>query len=335
MDSPTKIALIEVGSSNIRYMVANFRDDMSFSSPERRETVPHSLDPVTPTEKSIATVNEIVERFADDGAKRNCDAFLAYGTAACRTAETIHPGKLTPALRVLKPAEEAMASWVAGFMCSPAGLHGRTTCTVIDQGSGSTEIIRATWSGTDITNVAFNSTAVGRSYLTERYLANPAEHVALTKDITAKIKEELRQANVCPGGPIYLVGGVATRIGHFVAGKSGADSYEPHAVNGLRITRDKLIQFHKTLAQIYAKDPDRARRLVDPRKGQETQAQQMLGNVPFLLLLANHLDSKGQYFISGYGARHGMAFLIKKRLILTAALASSPQKRQRSVGLAG
>lgn len=316
MSSVTRIGLVEVGSSNIRYLVADFQDDMTFI-PKKIETTDHEMHPASPEVKAIAQINRVVEAYIKDASGRGCDAFLAYGTAGCRAAQANHPGMLTPALRVLSPREEALASWVAGLICSPASLATMSTCTVIDEGSGSTEIVRATWSGKTITNVAFNSTAVGSTFLTEAYKSDPDGHIALTVDIITRIKEELKNAGVCPGEPgsIYLIGGIATRIGWLASGKSGSDEYRPEKVNGVKITRNGLIQLQKKLSSIYAENPEKARRLIDARKGRELEALRVLGSTPFLLFLANHLDSRGQYFISGYGVRHGMAFLIKRNLI--------------------
>jgi exopolyphosphatase/pppGpp-phosphohydrolase len=318
MNDTHRIGLVEVGSSTIRYLVADFDNDMSFV-PKKIETIDHDLHPSAPTEQAIVQVNRIVERCTQDARDHGCDSFLAYGTAGCRTASMLHPGALTSTLKVLSPAEEAIASWVAGFLCVRTSRDAATTCTIIDEGSGSTEIVRATWSGACITDVAFNSTAVGSIYLMDAYKTNPDGHIALIVDLISKIKDELRSAGVCPGKPgsIYLLGSVATRIGWLASGKTGADEYRPDKVNGVRVTRNGLIQLHKTLSRMHAEDPNKARRFVDVRRGREQEALRVLGSTPFLLFLASHLDARGQFFISGYGVRHGMAFLIKRGLIVT------------------
>ncbi len=316
MSNLTRIGLIEVGSSTIRYLVADFADDMSFVT-NKVETAYHNLDPTKPSERAIELLNQNVEVLVKDAATRGCDAFLAYGTAVCRAANETYPGKLTQLLKVLRPAEEAMAAWVAGFLCSPAGLGPKTTCTVIDEGNGSTEIVRATWSGKSISGVAFHSASIGRAHLAERYQSNPAGQIELSLKLTTDIKRELIRAGVFSDEPgaIYLVGGVATRIGWRLSGRSADEEYRPDEVNGVRITKDALMKFYLKLSQLYAKDPEKARLFVDTRRGREKQALEVLGSIPFLMLLANQLDTRGPYFVSGYGVRHGMAFLIKHNLL--------------------
>lgn len=309
-----QIGLVEVGSSTIRYFVAAVAPDMSFR-PHKIETVAHSLHPSKPTLEAIAEVNARVEAYLADGGQRSCDVLLAYGTAACRAADTRHPGALSPLLRVLTPAEEATAAWVAGLLCTPATPG--TNLTVVDAGSGSTEIVRASWNGRSVIDLTFHSVEIGNVALVEAFCADTKDHIPHVVTLIGQLKDELASAGIYPStsGHLYLVGGVATRTGWLLAGNSGDRPYRPEELNGARIPRDRMIALYQRLSRLYLSDPQAAQRLVDTREGGREQLLRLLSELPFLALLANYLDPRGQYLTSGFGVRHGIAFLLQRGLI--------------------
>jgi exopolyphosphatase/pppGpp-phosphohydrolase len=309
-----RIALIEVGSNTIRYLVAGFGDEIDFT-PEKIETVKHNVHPSHPTAESVDEVNAIVEEFAADARQRDTDRFLAYGTQACRTVDAKLPGKLAPLVRVLSPAEEAMASWVAGFACT--SRKPGTRCTVIDEGSGSTEIVSATWTGGAVKDLAFFSVDVGSVALLEEYKSDAKGHLPRTTQRLGEMLPSLGAAGVASGDPgaLYLVGGVATSIGWLASKKTGMQEYRPAEINGAVVTLSDLDKLYKGLARLMKTDPAAARRAVDTRRGSEDHVLKVLSSLPYLTLLSSYLQPSGTYYVSGYGVRHGMGFLIKNGLV--------------------
>jgi exopolyphosphatase/pppGpp-phosphohydrolase len=313
MSETMRIGLVEVGSNTIRYLVADWHD-MAFDR-VKIETVKHAMHPTRPSEASVVEVNRTVEAFLADAAGRDCDALLAYGTAACRTVAAQFPNALSPAIKVLTPAEEATASWVAGFACT-SRVPG-TRCTVIDEGSGSTEIVRATWNGSSLEDLAFHSAEVGSVSLLEAYKAAPREHFAHTRGLIEQMVPALVETGLSSGnaGDIFLVGGVATSIGWKASKGTGLQNYAPAEINGESATLKQLDELNRSLTMLYKKDPVAARRQVDTRPGSEDHVLRVLSSLPFLIVLASFLKPDSPFFFSGYGVRHGMAFLIQHRLI--------------------
>jgi exopolyphosphatase/pppGpp-phosphohydrolase len=313
-----RIGLIEVGSNTIRYLVADW-SDMVFDR-VKIETVKHGMHPSRPDEAAVTQVNSTVEGFLADARTRGCDDLLVYGTAVCRTVAQKFPGALSPLIRVLTPAEEAMASWVAGFACTDR-LPG-TQCTVIDQGSGSTEIVRATWNGNGFDGLAFHSVDVGSVALLEGYKRDAKGHFAQSHSLIAQMVPALDEAGLTPSeaGDLFLVGGAATSIGWQAAFGTGLQNYVPAEMNGRSATLDALQQLYTSLQKDLRKDPVTARRRVDTRPGSEDHILRVLSSFPFLIVLASYLKPGDRpFFFSGYGARHGMAFLIQHDLIKSEA----------------
>lgn len=308
-----RIGLIEVGSNTIRYLVADW-DDMAFNR-VKIETVKHAMHPSRPNEAAVAEVNQVVERFLADARGRDCEALLAYGTAACRTVAGRFPGLLSPQIKVLTPEEEAMASWVAGFACT-SRIPG-TRCTVIDQGSGSTEIVRATWTGGGFEDLAFHSADIGSVSLVEAYKANRKDHMLHTRGLIEQMVPALAETGLSAGeaGSLYLVGGVATSIGWQATKGTGLQDYVPAEVNGVSATLKELDALYQRLSTLLRTDPVAARRQVDTRPGSEDHILRILSSLPFLIVLASFLKPEGPFSFSGYGVRHGMAFLIQHGLI--------------------
>ena len=315
MFKSTRIGLVEVGSNTIRYLVADW-SDMTFNR-VKIETVKHAMHPSWPSESAVADVNRLVESFVADAAGRDCDALLAYGTAVCRTVDERFPGALSPLIKVLTPAEEAMASWVAGFACTSRAPG--TRCTIIDQGSGSTELVRATWTGSGFEGLAFHSAKIGSVSLLEAYKADRKGHIAYTRGLIERMVPDLSETGLSSGdaGTLLLVGGVATSIGWQATKGTGLQEYVPAEVNGVSATLKDLDTLHSRLSALYKTDPVMARRQVDTRPGSEDHVVRILSSLPFLIVLASFLKPEGPFFFSGYGVRHGMAFLIQHGLIST------------------
>jgi exopolyphosphatase/pppGpp-phosphohydrolase len=313
MSNSMRIGLVEVGSNTIRYLVADW-SDMSFD-PVQIETIKHGMHPSRPSEEAVAAVNKHVEAFVQDARGRDCDALLAYGTAACRAVAAQHPGRLSPLVKVLTPVEEATASWVAGFACT--SRTPGTRCTVIDEGSGSTEIVSATWNGEALEGLAFHSVPIGSVALLEAYKGDAKAHVEHTINLIRSMTPEIARAGIAEGetGDLFLLGGVATSIGWQATKGTGLQEYRPAEINGAEVTMADLDGLHQRLFRLYKKDPAAARRAVDTRRGSEDHVLRVLSSLPFLTLLSAYLAPRSRYFISGYGVRHGMAFLIQHNLV--------------------
>jgi exopolyphosphatase/pppGpp-phosphohydrolase len=314
MGDLARIGLVEVGSNTIRYIVADFSDEISFK-PITIETLKHDLHPSRPTKEAVIEINLKVSGFLEDAGKHECDHILAYGTAACRKVASEFPGLLAQQIRVLSPAEEAKAAWVAGFACT--SRQPGTRCTIIDEGSGSTEFVAATWTGKEIADFSYFSIDLGSVALLEFFKNDMKGHNERVTNSIRELIPDLTSSGVASENPgkLFLLGGVATSIGWLATKKTGMQEYRPIEINGAKLTFSELDQLHRGLHSLYRKDPVGARRFVDTRQGGEEHILKVLSSLPFLTLLASFIEQSGQYYVSGYGVRHGMAFLIRHGLL--------------------
>jgi exopolyphosphatase/pppGpp-phosphohydrolase len=314
MPNERRFGLIEVGSNNIRYLVADYSDGGQFNA-VFSDTAKHDIHPNGPSETAVVEANAAVATFIDDAQNRDCEVVLAYGTAACRTAVEQLPGVLSRSIKVLTPKEEALAGWVAGFACTP--MTDGTTCTVIDEGSGSTEIMRATWTGANFDNTCYYSTHIGSVSLLESYKESAKEHIERVRHVIASMIPVFDEVGLTPGshGKLFMIGGVATSVGWLATKGTAMQNYRPSEINGAILEMSMIDDLQYKLATAFRTDPRTARLAVDARRGSEDHILKVLSSLPFLGILASYLDPQGPYYVSGMGTRHGVGFMLWHGLI--------------------
>ena len=310
-----RIGLIEVGSRAIRLLVADF-DRFANFIPVKIDTIQHGIDPSEIEAGDVSSINEIILRLEDAISKFSCDRVVIYGTEICRRISVLWADALDGRIKVLTPREEAMAAWAAGILCED-NKRAPIECTVIDEGNASTEIATGYWNGNLIHDFKYTSLSVGSADLMDMYRADSKAYlqrlIAHLGNYRATVAESLGRST--GGGVVYLAGGVATKIGWFKVRKSLDDFYQPHRVNGARLSVSILTNVFAELSKVFKLDPDKARRLVDARAGSEDEFIRIISSAPFLAIVRNFVDNRDELKITGYGVRHGMAFLIMNELL--------------------
>jgi exopolyphosphatase/pppGpp-phosphohydrolase len=317
-----RIGLIEVGSRSIRYLVIDVRKRIQDFKLIDNGTVnynEYNIDPSRIKTSDVDKLNMFVSKFSADLRSRSCDMSCIYGTELCRSIETLYPGKLCSSVRILSTEEEAMAAWAAGFLCQDEEKD-KDVVTAIDLGNGSTEIVRAQWDGVQITDLNSTSVALGSSKLMTSYNNNnQASYMDYLEKILPPIKASIQEAGIerIHNGSVYLIGGVATKIGWLKVRKDLSDVYRPDLVNGVKVTLGVLTELFAKMDPLYRRDPQSVIKIIDPRRNSEEEAVRVLSGAPYLAALANSIHKGKEYFVSGYGVRHGMAYLLKHRLMDT------------------
>jgi exopolyphosphatase/pppGpp-phosphohydrolase len=310
-----RIGLIEVGSRAIRLLVADF-DRLSNFTPVKIDTLQHGIDPSEIEAGDVDRINEIIMRLEEAVSKFSCDRVAIYGTEICRRISSLWADALDGRIKVLTPREEAMASWAAGILCED-NKRAPIECTVIDEGNASTEIATGHWNGKLVRDFKYMSLSVGSADLMEMYRADSKAYlqrlIVQLGNYRATVAESLGGSS--GSGVVYLAGGVATKLGWFKVRKSLDDFYQPHRVNGARLSVSILTSVFAELSKMFKADPDKARRLVDARAGSEDEVVRIIASAPFLAIVRNFVDNRDELKITGYGVRHGMAFLIMNDLL--------------------
>lgn len=310
----SRIGLLEIGSRAVRFLVADFETSGTFK-PVKIETVRHGINPSQIDETNVDTINLIIETFSKKLTNYDCDRKLIYGTEICRLINKKFPKKLAAGLKVLTPSEEGKASWAAALLCE-RDKQTSQSIAVIDEGNGSTEIVFGEWSDQKITNFKAETIETGAQALMELYADSPDDYLSKLVKIIQTVKADTN--DVMPKHmdiKVYIAGGVATKIGWMSVRKGLDDHYNPARVNGVKLSVMNFIDIFKTVGKMYETNPIKAQRFVDQRRGSESETPRVISSAPYLAFLRNIFNNGTDIFITGYGVRHGIGFLMLNDLI--------------------
>lgn len=280
------------------------------------KTVRHGIDPIALRESDVQTINQLVAPMMSDLAAQKCDIECVYGTELCRAMEAQRPGELIAPLRALSTEQEAAAAWGAAFFCLDSDEETQPL-TVIDLGNGSTQVARGHWTGSKIASLKTASAPVGSSLLMNRYSQDGASFVQFAKTQVSLMKKALHQADIGQerSGLLYLAGGVATKIGWLNVRRDADEFYKPERVNGVAVRQKVLDESFAIMHGEYVRNPANVVSFVDPREGSEREALRVISGAPYLAALVHDLQTMPTPRITGYGVRHGIAFLLLHGLL--------------------
>ena len=314
MNSPDtmRIGIVEVGSRSIRLMVANFKPDGSFKA-DRTGSGMHRIDINQLDAGVITTLWSEVDKYYQELKRFNCDRVMVYGTALCRRIASL-PGQQIPIyLHVLSPEEEAVASWAAGFICV-RGENSDRRYTIIDQGGGSTEITTATWTGNTIEKVRYDSIEIGNERIMDIFSRAGATYAKTIHGLLEEYDDKIIRHKSVERSQVYLLGSVATKIAWLKVRKGIDDFYKPYLVNDVKLNVREIYDLHASILKIFRRDPEQARALIDARLSAEDEFARVMSGSVFLMMVALKLGYQ-EVSVSGYGVRHGMAFLARRGVI--------------------
>ena len=205
---------------------------------------------------------------------------------------------------------------MAAFLCEDPSLEKEMTA--IDLGNGSTEIVSAFWDGKTVSKVKACSVDIGSEILVSKFqklgskYSNAIRSEAVSVAAVIADSGILQQHNQSP----YLLGGVATKIGWLSRrGEDVRATYRPELVNGVEIPTLHLEELYRVVFAAYSKNPGVAAQIIDDRKGSSAEVLRVLSGAPFLYELCRAVSAGKTFKVSGYGVRHGMAFLLRQDLI--------------------
>ncbi len=307
-----RIGIAEIGSRSLRLMIADFEPDGSFKAVKTDSSL-HSVDIENIREEDVAKLGTALDAYHSEIVKLGCDRTMVYGTALCRKISAFSQWTIRPYLRILTAEEEAIASWAAGFICIPNPAPGKRI-TVVDQGGGSTEIVSATWTGNGLANKCVDSLDIGIQRITDLYLSSPTGYLSELQRLISGYDHIIRRHASKESSDLYLLGSVATKLAWLDKRQSPADFYKPNLVNDHPLGVAGILKQREELSRLREKNPEAARRFVDARSGSEDETVRIVAGSTFLLMIAIKLNYRCVR-VSGYGLRHGMAFLILRGLV--------------------
>jgi len=143
-----RYATIDIGTRGIRLLIAdvtpNGIERVVYSTGELGE-LGHGLKPTGYlSTKSIENIKGIVDRYVEICERYQVDKLIAIATEILRVAKNqgAFLEKLAPVvkIKVLKPQEEALLSFLAAMNAFSDKLHPEDIALVVDQGGGSVEL---------------------------------------------------------------------------------------------------------------------------------------------------------------------------------------------------
>lgn len=305
-----RIGLLEIGSRAIRFLVADFDRGGNFD-PVHINTMMHGIDPTSFNSEDIAMLNHKIDELCLRLGEYSCDRILVYGTELCRIIDREFPNKISKSIKILTQDEEAKGAWATGLLCEKS-LNSIHSVTVIDTGNGSTEVVNGVWNNGEIVDLKTVNINFGSQRLLSLYEEGPNEYLSKLISIMEPIKADIKSSGIDAGdsGRVYFGGGVATKIGWLSVRRNKSDNYNPSRVNGASLAVGNLIDVFKTIGKLYEDNPKRAIEFVDPRKGSEDETARVVACSPYFAFIRNAINIKTDLYITGYGLRHGIAFLM-------------------------
>jgi hypothetical protein len=114
---------------------------------------------------------------------------------------------------------------------------------------------------------------------------------------------------------VYTSGGAATKLAWLSARRSLEEIYKPYRINGHKVSFGALNQSYLDLRELFNRSPSEAAAFVDHRYGSEDEVVRVLACTPFLTLLNMGMGNTDDIVFSGYGLRHGLAYLLGKSIL--------------------
>jgi len=320
METSQRIAVVEIGSRAIRLLVADILPVVSGTSVAKHS---FRLEPVATGWKekalgkaldvggarvtqAISEIADVVRTFDAEADALNAKRTVVFGTAAVRRLDQTQLARLGASvrnLRVLSRAEEAELSFLAGVM----GLRDKITAgnpvLVIDQGSGSMEVVVGNVTDRAVEVLEYRSYKLGTQELVNALAERRGDIAALRTDLAARVDGYERLSFVAVGDPI-LLGSAATKLAWVSRkGADPRDHYSPGEVHGKVISLtmiDKVIDLARS-------KPEALRQVIDPRRPHGGEFENVIAG---LLAISTFLrrERKRQMIVSGHGTRFGLVW---------------------------
>ena len=308
MQKVNRVAVIEVGSRAVRLLVADVSRESGLQvvGTDWKETgLAEGLDiGGSEAEVRLNQVNGTLGRFCVRAREFQPTRIAAFGTEAIRRVEAKGVERLReicPDFRVLSRKEEAELSFLTGVMGVPQEDGVKQDSLVIDQGSGSMEVIVGTAQATKVRVDDSRSYRLGTRELV-KILQEKGNLPGLRKTLVKRFAEYQPLMELLTGRPIIL-GSAATKIAWIKASQNSNARYDPRQVHGCVITVNEVVAF----TGIAVVDPKTARQWIDPRNPESGEFETVVSGLVALEVFLKR-EKKEDFVVCAHGTRYGFAW---------------------------
>lgn len=307
-----RVAVVEIGTRAVRYLVADVTEDLI--TPIRTRSRSISLGRYLEAGANelagvIRQLKDAIREFRDEAEQTGAERFLCFGTAALRKLRDRYPrvaSEIAPDLRVLSPSEEAECSFVAGVTDGDVEARSGLQYVVIDMGGGSVEVIAGRIKQSIPTITDHVSFALGSDRLSKQLRNTQHDMAAFDVWLDGELNR-VPMPTPGVGAKTILMGSVPTKVGWLQVRPSPSDIYNPKLVGGATIERDAAEKIEVDLLQTWRRDPQSARRFVDPRSKDDSEIDLVVGGLHLLGKILTR-QQRRNCVVSARGTRFGLAF---------------------------
>jgi exopolyphosphatase / guanosine-5'-triphosphate,3'-diphosphate pyrophosphatase len=251
-----RVATIDIGTNAVLLLVAESGPDGSTRAVVDRATITRLGEGVdrsrTLSPAAIARTRSCLETYASVARELGAERVAVVGTSAMRDA---HGGdELRAAIhslfgvevRVLSGEDEARMTFAGGL----DGLHIQdgTDVGLFDIGGGSTEVVVGRTAAAEPSLTYVESFDIGSVRLTERHVFNDPPTEAEIESLCQSARDTFARVPPLPPGTIPI--GVAGTMTTLAAIAIGLTPYVGDRVHGLLLSRERLAQVVRELAQL-------------------------------------------------------------------------------------
>lgn len=307
MNQQHRVAVIEVGGRAVRLLVA---DVSLLSKLTNVVTSWKEVDLAAAVEvggsrlnTTLREIGAIIKQFRGTANEQQPTQFAVFGTEALRRLEgnpllEVLCGAV-PDFKILSRKEEAELSFLAGVMGT--GTRGDQTSLVIDQGSGSMEVVVGNVCSRGADMHFYKSYKLGTRELV-KILRLAGSFDGLRKALLKRFSE-YESLTGQPVGPPIVLGSAVTRLAWLSVKPEMFAQYDPRQIQG-RILRLRHID---NLVQVAEQNPGAARIVVQPQNPNGSEFETVISGLIALEVFLKR-EKKNEFVVCCDGTRYGLAW---------------------------
>lgn len=305
-----RIGVIEIGSRAVRLMIADVSREIGLKIVNTAWDETHLAAAVKIGGEGLyAKLDEIensVKKFKESCREQRASEMCIFATAAFREMPSAFREYFLiriPELQILDKMAEAACSLLGAINEFESSISPENQL-VVDQGTGSMEVVLGHVTSTGVTLMDFKSYALGTQTLVQN-LAEKQHDLKKFQSSFARSVGNYKPIGVAFEGRPVILGSVATKIAWIKVRNGPGHNYDPALAHGQIINR-KVVE---SVINLSLKEPDTVKYLISPRRGDIMDFELFITGLIALNDLLKKLG-KQQFKVSAFGTRFGVIWML-------------------------
>ncbi len=251
-------------------------------------------------------IEKIVKRFKESSLQQKASETCVFATAAFREMpeEFIEYFRARiPEIQILDKMAESGCSLIGAINEFKASISTENQL-VIDQGTGSMEVVFGHVTQTEVKLINFNSYSLGTQMLVQK-LADEQHDLQKFQSSLTKIISKYKPIKPGFDGRPIILGSTATKIAWIKVRRSADQNYDPALAHGQIINR-KVVE---SLIDLAIKDPDTVKYMISPKRGDTMDFEMFITGLIALNIYLKRLK-QNDFKVSAFGTRFGVIWML-------------------------